>query len=93
MDFEATFRQNRLILAEGAVIELLRRSGNVLLHPHLENALLIYDKTGRSTLTDIYGDYASIATRAGVPMIMFTPTWRANPHRIAAARVNRNLKF
>ena len=91
MDFEATFRQNRLILAEGAVIELLRRSGNVLLHPHLENALLIYDKTGRSTLTDIYGDYASIATRAGVPMIMFTPTWRANPHRIAAARVNRNL--
>ena len=91
MNFETTLRQSRLVLAEGAVIELLRRSGNVPLHPHLENALLIYDKVGMSALTDIYDDYASIAIRAGVPMVLFTPTWRANPNRIAAACVNPNL--
>ena len=91
MMFDETLKQRDFILAEGAVIERLRRSNKVQLHPLLENALLIYDDAGRSALSEIYGEYASIATQAGVPIVMFTPTWRANPDRIAAAQVNREV--
>jgi S-methylmethionine-dependent homocysteine/selenocysteine methylase len=91
MDFETTINHHNFILAEGAVIEILRRSEKTLLHPQLENALLIYDKAGRAALTEIYNNYTFIAQRAGCPMVIFTPTWRANPDRIAKANVKRNI--
>lgn len=91
MDFETTVNRYSFILAEGAVIELLRRSEKTRLHPFIENALLIYDKAGREALTEIYNDYISIAQRAGCPMVIFTPTWRANPERISKAKVDRNI--
>ena len=91
MNFETTLNHHNFILAEGAVIEILRRSEMTLLHPLLENALLIYDKSGRAALAAIYKDYTSIARRAGCPMVIFTPTWRANPDRIARANIKRNI--
>jgi S-methylmethionine-dependent homocysteine/selenocysteine methylase len=63
----------------------------VALHPRLENALLIYENSGRAALSEIYDSYASIAIQADVPMAIFTPTWRANPERMAEARVGRNV--
>ena len=85
MDFIETIANTDFILAEAAVIESLRRSGAAVLHPRLENALLIYDDVGRTALTGVYRDYVSIAWQAGVPIIICTPTWRANPERISAA--------
>ena len=93
MDFESTVKKDKFILSEGAVIELLRRSKHTQLHQHLENALLVYDRNGRTVLSKIYSDYASIARRADVPMVIFTPTWRANRDRIAHAQANQNVNF
>ncbi len=91
MDFSETFEKTDFILAEAAVIESLRRSGAAVLHPRLENALLIYDDVGRTALTGVYRDYVSIARQAGVPILICTPTWRANPERISAAGITRDV--
>ncbi|MBU2512256.1 homocysteine S-methyltransferase family protein [bacterium] len=74
---------NKLILMEAAIIEQLRRSGKVKLHPALVNTPLIYEKTGKAELTKIYQGYLDIALQAEIPFIMCTPTWRANQARVA----------
>ncbi len=91
MQFDESLEKTDFILAEAAVIESLRRSGAAVLHPRLENALLIYDDVGRTALTGVYHDYVSIARAAGVPILICTPTWRANPERIAAAGITRDV--
>jgi S-methylmethionine-dependent homocysteine/selenocysteine methylase len=91
MDFSETLEKTDFMLAEAAVIESLRRSGAVELHPCLENALLIYDDVGRTALTGVYRDYVSIARQSGVPILICTPTWRANPERIFAAGITRDV--
>jgi len=78
---------NRLILMECAVVERLRRTGKVQLHPSLVNAPLIYDETGRTALREIFQEYIDIARTANAPLLLCTPTWRANRERVAASGV------
>ena len=49
--------ENDLILMEGAVVEILRRSGKVIFHPDLIHSHLIYDKNGVNELTSIFKSY------------------------------------
>ena len=91
MQFDESLEKTDFMLAEAAIIELLRRSGAAVLHPRLENALLIYDDVGRTALTGVYRDYVSIARQARVPVLICTPTWRANPERISTAGITRDV--
>ena len=83
MDIVSTIKSHNLILTEAAVLEALRRSGHVRLHHRLENALLIYDETGRNALSELYNGFISIAHDAGIPIVLTTPTWRANFERVS----------
>jgi len=85
MELTRVLKTNDLILMEAAIIESLKRSGKIVLHPELVNALLIYDEVGRIELTRFFDDYIGIARRAGVPIMICTSTWRANRQRIKAA--------
>ena len=67
---------------EAAIVERLRRTGETELHPSLVHAPLIYDERGRDTLTRIYQDYMDIACRADLPILLCSPTWRANRDRV-----------
>ena len=80
-----------LILMEAAVVERLRRSGEVSLHERLVHAHLIYDDVGRSRLRAIYREYIAIAGRAGLPLLTCTPTWRANRERVFESSVSRTI--
>lgn len=80
-----------LILAEGAVIEALRRSHGIALHPRLENALLVYDSAGKQALSQIYNEYIAVAHKANIPIVVCAPTWRANKERLAEANESRNV--
>jgi len=80
-----------LILTEAAVIEAIRRSGDLSLHPRLENALLIYDEAGRKVLSHLYNDFISVARKSNIPIIICTPTWRANYERISEGDITGNL--
>jgi len=78
---------NDLLLMEAAIVERLRRSPGVALHPQLVHAPLIYDAAGRRALMDLYQEYIDVAAWAGKPFLMCTPTWRANQSRVAASDI------
>ncbi len=71
-----------LVLMEAAIVEPIRRGGRVDLHPTLVNAPLIYSDAGRRELRSLYERYIAIADQAGLPLMLCTPTWRANRERV-----------
>jgi homocysteine S-methyltransferase len=46
---------------------------------------MIYDAAGRETLSGLYRQYLDIGREYDLPLIVGTPTWRANPERLRAA--------
>jgi len=70
---------------EGAVVERVRRGAPHLLDPILMNAPLIYSEAGRVLLQQIYLEYFEIGRLNDLPLLSLTPTWRANPDRLAAS--------
>lgn len=80
-----------LILTEAAIVERLRRSGRVELHPTLVHAALVYDAKGRAEMARLFQGYVSIAEAAGVPIIVSAPTWRANYERVRDSGVNPDV--
>ena len=91
MGIENVINDRDLILTEAAIVESLRRSANVDLHPKLVHALLIYDKQGRAVLAELYQSYIHIAHKADVPILIGAPTWRANSERLADSCVTEDV--
>ncbi len=85
------FENNDLILMEAAIVEQLRRSKGIELHPTLVNAPLIYTMSEGDVLKSIYQDYIDIAVAADVPFLMCTPTWRTNQARVKASTINQTI--
>jgi homocysteine S-methyltransferase len=85
MTFLEIVAQSAVILTEGAVIERLRRDPGVRLDPFLLHAGFVYEAAGRERLAALYRQYLEIGRGAGLPFLVCTPTWRANPDRVAAA--------
>ncbi|MCP4024643.1 MAG: homocysteine S-methyltransferase family protein [Desulfobacteraceae bacterium] len=80
-----------LILAEAAIIEQLRRSETISLHPTLVNAPLIYEEATKKVLAGILQGYIDIAAMANLPFLMCSPTWRTNPERITACKARQSI--
>lgn len=80
-------QNHKYILTQAAIDEVLSRSDAVEMHPRLGNALFIYDSKSRQVLTDLYEGFIDLAIKAGVPILIYTPTWRANPERLKEAGV------
>ena len=91
MLLQKTFVDNDFMLMEAAVIETLRRSGNVSFHTYLEHAPLIYNKEGKNALEQIYKNYISIAQKADVPIFICTPTWRTNHERMQKSCITKDI--
>jgi homocysteine S-methyltransferase len=83
--------QHKLILMEAAVVEQLRRSVDVDLHPHLVIAPLIYEESGRTALRAIYQGYIDIAREAKMPLLVCTPTWRADHSRVIESGASKSI--
>jgi S-methylmethionine-dependent homocysteine/selenocysteine methylase len=62
-----------------------------MLDPSLVHSGLVYDNGGRAELETLYQGYITIALSAGLPMLLTTPTWRANRERVEQARVNSQV--
>lgn len=78
---------------EGAVVERLRRGSDCKLHSQLLNAPLIYDAKGSKALIEIYQEYVDIAAEAAIPILLCTPTWRANEARVHAAEISASINL
>jgi hypothetical protein len=77
MNFAQALQNYPFILAEGAIIERLRRDPAMTIDPHIANGGLIYSEAGRTALRRIYTQYLDIGKAYNLPMITLTPTWRA----------------
>lgn len=91
MPFTDVLRESGFILAEASIVEALRRSGKVPLHPKPVHSLLIYDELGREALSNLYCSYISIAENSKVPMVVLTPTWRSDLEKLTEAGIKKNL--
>jgi homocysteine S-methyltransferase len=89
MTFLELIAQAAAVLTEGSIIERLRRDPAVALDPHVLHAHLVYEAEGRGRLGALYRQHLDIGRAAGLPLILGTPTWRANPERLAAAGTRR----
>ena len=78
------------IITEGSIIERLKREFNYPLDDLLSNSTMIYDDNGKLLLEKIYREYIDIATSSNIPIMLLTPTWRANKERTMKANVDMN---
>jgi homocysteine S-methyltransferase len=85
LSFPEFLRHHPCILGEGAVIERLRRQPATALDAHLVNSAFVYDPARCAAMAAIYRQYLEISRAHDLPMLMSTPTWRANAENIAAA--------
>lgn len=83
--------RHALVLMEAAIVERLRRDSAATLHPRLVHATLLHDEAGRGELRRIYCDYIDVARRARLPILLCTPTWRANRERLEEAGIRSDL--
>lgn len=92
MKLESLTRKHPFIVMEGSVIERIKRTTSYDLDRHVVNANMIYNDEGKSILAGIYREYLNIARAADLPVIILTPTWRANPERLRLAGLaNENV--
>lgn len=80
------------ILSECAVAERLRRLPGVELHPTFFNTPLIYGpESSREAMASIYREYLAVARRAGLPILLCSPTWRLDVARVSAAGAQASI--
>lgn len=84
--FEAALGSFPHVLTEGAVVERLRRAPEApALHPEVANTALLYDPAGRTVMEGLYRQYLEAGRGTGLPLLLLTPTWRADPERLRRA--------
>ncbi|MBC8063182.1 MAG: homocysteine S-methyltransferase family protein [Clostridiaceae bacterium] len=84
--FLNTFSNSSFLLTEGAIVERLKREFCIPLDKNIVHAGLIYEEIGIETLSLIYKQYIDIANAYNVPMMIMTPTRRANIDRIKCSQ-------
>lgn len=85
MALKTMIDRHPLILAEGSVIERIRREADYSLDGDVLNAGMIYDDPGRAILSSIYREYLEAARLYDLPILILTPTWRASRDRLERA--------
>jgi len=99
MNLLALLQTDQLILGDGSMYELLRRSPEVEFDEHIAHAGLVYHPQWAKVLERVFREYIDVAVAQRRPMLTTTATWRANRERIDASAfrgrsVNRdNTRF
>lgn len=88
MTFKEAIKHFPHIITEGSIIERLKREFNYPLDELLSNSKMLYDDKSKILLAKIYREYIDIAQSANIPIILLTPTWRANKERTIKANVD-----
>ncbi len=91
LNFEKMFKSSKYVLMEGAVGERLKREFNIRIDENLALANLIYDKYSRKALESIYQQYIDIAKKYDLPLMITTPTRRANYERVKKSSYSENI--
>jgi homocysteine S-methyltransferase len=99
MNLHELLQTDQLILSDGSMYELLRRSPEVEFDPYIAHAGLIYHEDWKKVLERVFREYIEVTVAHRRPMLVTTATWRANQERIQSSafqgrEVNRdNARF
>ena len=91
MDFMACYSTTPSILMEGALGERLKREYGICLDETPGMAGLVYDHRGRTALTSIWNEYIGIADEYQMPLLVTTPTRRANHDRVLHSKYDGTI--
>ncbi len=81
------------ILTEGAVMEIIRRRCPDLLDPYIANAAMIRTAEGRIMLSNIYRSYIESGISRKLPTLVFAPTSRCQPERLAQSSIDVGISL
>ncbi len=91
MTFASAFAQGQRFLLEGALGERLKREYGLAPDPQVGLARHSTTPEGRAALAALWGQYAAIAHRHGLPFLATTPTRRADRDRVQRAGLDEAL--
>ena len=83
MSFQEIITSHAPLLIEGSMYDRLKRRAGESFDSELAHLGLVYSDKGRVALKATYQEYVDAAHSSSLPIILFTPTWRANPERVS----------
>jgi S-methylmethionine-dependent homocysteine/selenocysteine methylase len=87
MNFKECFYENPVILMEGAIGERLKREYMIYPEPSVALASHVYQDKSKDALVHIYNEYIVIAKSYNLPIMLTTPTRRANKERVTMSSI------
>lgn len=84
--FEQIIKDHKYILTEGSMYDRLLRMAGEYFDPELGHLGLIFTDRGREVLKKVYSEYIEVAAKYNLPIMVYTPTWKANQERIAQSK-------
>jgi S-methylmethionine-dependent homocysteine/selenocysteine methylase len=93
MDFESCYNSSPIILMEGALGERLKREYNI---PNDEDVALaghVYNEQSKQALEELFSQYINISMHYNFPIMLTTPTRRANKERVFQSEYNKNIIY
>lgn len=90
MNFQEIITSHTPLLIEGSMYDRLKRQAGEDFDSELAHLGLIYSEKGREALKATYEEYIDAARSSSLPIILFTPTWRANKERVARSSLREH---
>ena len=89
--FEKCFINNEKILMEAALGERLKREYSIKAADDVALASIIYNTENKFVLKKLYSEYLEIAKRYKLPIMITTPTRRANKERVSNSKYDKDI--
>lgn len=91
MKFLDGFHNNSILLMEGSIGLRLKMEYGIYPEEYVAQASQIYHDKSRQALEEIYGQYIKIAEEYGHPLMLITPTRRANEQNVLLSDYDENI--
>ncbi len=91
MNIRECFDSGKTIMIEGALGVRLRGEYGVYPNPIVANASLVYEERARAAMKEIYEQYMGIADHYNLPIMLMTPTRRANRYNVGRSSFGKEI--
>jgi S-methylmethionine-dependent homocysteine/selenocysteine methylase len=91
MELDECYNYSPFMLMEGAIGERMKREYGILPDPWVALASHVYDAESRKALRKLFSEYVKIARQYRLPIMITTPTRRANKERVVHSKYDRNI--
>lgn len=93
MNFTDCFNERDAILMEGGIGERLKREYTIYPDKNVALASNIYNEASRKALAEIFSQYIKVAQTYDFPLMLTTPTRRANKTNVSKSDFDENIIF